>query len=184
MAADINLRNFKMVMLKLFMAFSKISLFAFGGAYSFLPLMEKELVLNQQWLEEAEYLEIVGFTSFFPGSISIKFATYTGYKLAGIPGAIVANIANLLPPVLFVIVASLLYSRFKNVTFVKASLDMIQYAVFAMIIAVAFQTVDKSQIFQLGHIIVIIASFGLFFYAKVNPAFIIVAAGILGAVFR
>lgn len=173
-----------MILLKLFLTFFKIALFAFGGAYSFLPLMESELVENQHWLENAEYLEIIGITKLFPGAVSIKFATYTGYKVAGIPGVIVANIANLLPPVLFVIIASLLYSRFKNVTFVKASLEMIQYAVFAMIIAVAIQLVDKSQIFQLKHIIIIAASFGLFFYVKVHPAFIIVTVGILGAVFR
>ena len=47
-----------MVMLKLFLAFSKISMFAFGGAYSFLPLMEAELVQNHQWLNESEFLEI------------------------------------------------------------------------------------------------------------------------------
>lgn len=173
-----------MILLKLFLAFFKIALFAFGGAYSFLPLMEKELVQNQRWLENAEYLEIIGITKLFPGAISIKFATYTGYKIAGVPGVIVANIANLLPPVLFVILASFFYSRYKDITFIKAGLEMVQYAVFAMIIAVAIQLVDKSQIFQLKHIIIIAASFGLFFYAKVHPAFIIIAAGILGAVFR
>ena len=61
---------------------------------------------------------------------------------------------------------------------------MVQYAVFAMLIAVAIQLVDKSQIFQLKHILIIIASFGLFFYVKVHPAFIIVAAGILGAAIK
>ncbi len=173
-----------MILLKLFLTFFKIALFAFGGAYSFLPLMESELVRNQQWLEKTEYLEVIGITKLFPGAISIKFATYTGYKIAGVPGVIVANIANLLPPVLFVVFASLLYSRYKDITFIKAGFEMVQYAVFAMIIAVAIQLVDKSQIFQLKHIIIIAASFGLFFYANVHPAFIIVAAGILGAVFR
>jgi chromate transporter len=173
-----------MVMFKLFLAFSKISLFAFGGAYSFLPLMEAELVQNHHWLDEAEFLEITGITKLFPGAISIKFATYTGYKIAGIPGVIIANLANLLPPILFVILASLFYSRYKDIAFVKASLEMMQYAVFAMIIAVAIQLVDKSQIFQLRHIIIILASFALFFYAKVHPAFIIAATGILGAVLR
>ncbi len=173
-----------MVMLKLFMVFSKISLFAFGGAYTFIPLMERELVQNQQWLEKAEYLEIIGITKLFPGAISIKFATYTGYKVAGVPGAIVANIANMLPPVLFVVLASMLYSKYKDIPFIKAGFEMVQYAVFAMLIAVAIQLVDKSQIFQLKHIIIIIASFGLFFYVKVHPAFIIVATGILGAVLK
>ena len=173
-----------MILLKLFVAFFKIALFAFGGAYSFLPLMESELVQNHQWLDKSEFLDITGITRLFPGAISIKFATYTGYKIAGIPGVIIANLANLLPPVLFVILASLLYSRYKEIPFMKASFEMVQYAVFAMIIAVAIQLVDKSQIFQLRHIIIMIASFGLFFYAKVHPAFIIVAVGILGAVFR
>ena len=94
-----------MILLKLFVSFFKIASFAFGGAYSFLPLMESELVNNQQWLEKAEYLEMVGITKLFPGAISIKFATYTGYKIAGIPGVIVANIANLLPPIIFVLLA-------------------------------------------------------------------------------
>ena len=120
----------------------------------------------------------------FPGAISIKFATYTGYKVAGIPGAIIANLANLLPPILFVMVSSLLYSRYKNIQFIKAGFEMVQYTIFALIIAVAIQLVEKSQVFQLRHIIIIIASFGLFFYAKIHPAFIIVATGILGAVLR
>ena len=173
-----------MILLKLFMVFSKVSLFAFGGAYSFFPLIQTEVVQNHHWLNESEFLDVAGITKLFPGAISIKFATYTGYKVAGIPGAIIANLANLLPPILFVMFASLLYSRYKNVPFIKAGFEMVQYAVFAMIIAVAIQLVDKGQIFQLRHIIIIIASFGLFFYAKVHPAFIIVATGILGAVLR
>ena len=106
-----------MVILKLFMVFTKISLFAFGGAYSFLPLIQTEVVQNHHWLDESEFLDVAAITKLFPGAISIKFATHTGYKVAGIPGAI-------------------------------------------------------------------IASFGLFLYAKVYPAFIIVATGILGAVLR
>lgn len=173
-----------MVILKLFMVFSKISLFAFGGAYTFLPLIESEVVQNQQWLEKSEFMEVVGITKMFPGAISIKFATYTGYKVAGVPGAIVANIANLLPPVLFVMIATLLYSRYKSVPVIKAACEMMQYAIFAMIIAVAIRLVDKSHIFQLKYVLVIVASFGLFFHAKVHPALIIIATGILGAVLR
>ncbi|MHC4693304.1 MAG: chromate transporter [Planctomycetota bacterium] len=173
-----------MVLLKIFMVFSKISLFAFGGAYSFLPLIQSEVVENNHWLNESEFLEVAGITKLFPGAISIKFATYTGYKIAGVPGAIIANIANLLPPVLFVMIASLLYSRYKDIPFIRAGFEMVQYAIFAMIIAVAIQLVDKSHIFQLKYIIVVIASFGLFLYAKVHPAFIIIATGLLGAVLK
>ena len=170
-----------MVLLKLFIAFSRIGLFTFGGAYSFLPLIEREVVQNHHWLDKPEFLEVLGLVSALPGAVSVKFATYTGYKVAGVPGAVVANFANLLPPVLFIMLASLVYSKYKDIQFIKAGLEMIRYAVFAMIIAVAIQVVDKSQIFQLKYLLVIIASFVLFMIAKVHPAFVIIAAGLLGA---
>ena len=173
-----------MILFELFWAFSKIGLFAFGGAYSFLPLIEAEVVQNHHWLGRPEFLEVLGIARIFPGAISIKFATYTGYKVAGVPGAIAANFGNLLPPVLFIVLATLVYSKYKDVPFVKGSLGMIQYAVFAMIIAVAIQLVDKSHVFQLKNLFVVVASFMLFVLTKVHPAFIIIGAGVLGAILR
>ena len=173
-----------MVLLELFIAFSKIGLFAFGGAYSFLPLIEREVVQNHHWLDKPEFLEVLGMVKVFPGAISIKFATYTGYKVAGVPGAIVANLGNLLPPVLFIMLATLVYSKYKDVPFIKGGLETIQCAVFAMIIAVAIQLVDKGQVFQLKYLFVIAVSFALFVLTKVHPAFIIIGAGVLGAIIR
>jgi chromate transporter len=134
-----------------------------------LPLLEKETVQNYQWLEKQEFLEVVGMSKVLPGAISIKFATYTGYKVAGVPGVIVANIANLLPPILFIMAAFLLYSKYKNIPFVKTGLEMVQYAIFAMIIAVAIQLVNKDHIFQFKYILVVAASFALFFFTRIHP---------------
>lgn len=173
-----------MVLLQLFISFLKIGLFAFGGAYSFIPLIEREVVQNHQWLAKAEFIEILGIVKVFPGAISIKFATYTGYKVAGVPGALVANFANILAPVLFIVAASFLYSKYKDVPFVKGSLEMIQYAVFAMIIAVGVQLVDKTGVYQLKNLVVVLGAFALFFLTKIHPAFIITGAAIYGGVLK
>ena len=85
-----------MILFKLFLSFFRIGLFAIGGAYSFLPLIQREVVEKYHWLTKEEFLEVLGVVQIFPGAISIKFATYTGYKMAGVPGAIMANIGNLL----------------------------------------------------------------------------------------
>ena len=170
-----------MVLLELFIAFLRISFFAFGGAESFLPLIEREVVENHHWLDKLEFLDVLGIARVVPGALSIKFATYTGYKVAGVPGAVVANFANLLPAILFIMLASLLYSKYKDVPFIKSGLKMVQYAVFAMIVAVAIQLVDKTQIFQLKYLFVIVASFVLFILTKAHPAFIIIGAGLFGA---
>ena len=169
-----------MVLLKLFIVFFRVGLFAIGGAYSFLPLLEKELVQNSRWLDKPEFLDVVGMAETFPGAISIKFATYTGYKVAGVPGAVVANIANLLPTVSFMMIALLVYSKYKDIPTVKAALKMVQYAVFAMIVAVAIKSVDKSNFLQFKYIAAVVVAFVLFAFTKTHPAFIIIGAALFG----
>jgi chromate transporter len=171
-----------MVLAELFWVFMKIGLVVFGGAYSFLPLIEREVVQGRKWLEESEFMEVTGMAQVFPGALSIKFATYTGYKVAGVGGVIAANLGNLLPAVALMMIACLLYSRYKSVEFVKRGLQMIQYAVFAMIIAVAIQLVDKSNILQFKYVAVIVVAFVLFLFTRVHPAFIILGARILGTI--
>lgn len=173
-----------MILLKLFLVFTKISLFAIGGAYSFLPLLEKELVQRYQWMGREEFLDILGIVKIFPGAISIKYATYAGYKIAGIPGAIVTNIGNLLGPMILIITASSFYVKYKNLPGIKGAFNMIQLAVFAMIIAVAFQLINVGQVMQLRSLLIITISFVLFIYTKINPALIIIGAGVLGAILK
>ena len=169
-----------MILLKIFFSFFRIGLFAIGGAYSFLPLIQKEVVEYHHWLTKEEFLEVLGIVKIFPGAISIKFATYTGYKMAGVPGAIVANIGNLLSPVVLILIATYLYSRYKEAPMVKNAFDTIQLVVFAMIIAVAFQTITLSQVSSVKNIAIIVIAFILFFYTKIHPAFIIIGAGLIG----
>jgi chromate transporter len=173
-----------MILLQLFAVFFKVGLFAIGGAYSFLPLMQKEVVETHGWLSKSEFLEVTGMVEIFPGAISIKFATYTGYKLAGIPGAAVANLANLLPPALFITVASLIYTRYGGKPGVRGALQMVRYAVFAMMIAIALKLIDTSHLLELKYVPVVVISFLLLLMTKVHPALIIVAAALYGGLIR
>ena len=170
-----------MILLNLFLSFLKIGLFAIGGAYSFLPLIEREVVIKYQWLTKSEFLDMLGAVRVLPGAISIKFATYTGYKIAGVPGAIVANLGNILGPASLIIFASAIYAKYKDVPSVQGAFNVIQLVVFSMILAVAFQLVSSSQLLSVKNILIIVASFLLFFFTKIHPAIIIIAAGLLGA---
>lgn len=169
-----------MILINLFLSFFRAGLFAIGGAYSFLPILEKELVEKYHWLTKEEFLDVLGIVKIFPGAISIKFATYTGYKTSGVTGAIVANAGNLLAPAILVIFASALYAKYKDLPSVKEAFKMIELVVFSMIIAVAFQLINVSQLVNLKSLFVIIVSFIIFLFTKINPALIIIAAGIFG----
>src|SRR3989338_5322231 len=109
------------ILINLFLAFLRVGLFAIGGAYSFLPLIEKEVVQRHHWLTREEFLDVQGITQVFPGAISIKYATYTGYKMAGFLGAFLANLGNFLAPALLIIFATTFYAKYKNASAFKGS---------------------------------------------------------------
>ncbi len=173
-----------MILIKLFFSFFKIGLFAVGGAYSFLPLIENEVVQKHGWLTKGEFLEILGITVIFPGAISIKYATYVGYKIAGIPGVLLANLGNFLPPALLIIGATMLYKEYKDVQAVKGAFNMVRVAMFAMIIAVAFKLIGIKNLASFKSVLFAVIFLGLFFSGKLNPAFIIIGAGLIGAFVR
>ncbi len=171
-----------MILLKLFFVFFRVALFAIGGAYSFLPLMEKELVDNYHWLDKNEFLDVVVMSELIPGAISIKFATYAGYKIGGIPGIIVANFANLLPALLLMLLVSLVYSRYKHISVVKGALEMARYAVIALIAGIAIKMVKIDNLAQFRYVAVILISLALFIFTKIHPAFIIIGAAFYGGI--
>lgn len=173
-----------MILVNLFLSFFKVGLFAIGGAYSFLPLIEKEVVQKFQWLTKEEFLDVLGIVKVFPGAISIKYATYTGYKIAGIPGAILANLGNLLAPASLVFFASVVFIKYKDLPAVKNAFSMIQLVIFAMIIAVAFQAMDIGHLIQPRSLLIVAASFIIFIYTKIDPALVIIAAAALGIILK
>lgn len=173
-----------MILANLFFVFFRISLFAIGGAYSFLPLIEKEVVQRYRWLNREEFLDILAVTKALPGAISIKYATYTGYKIAGIPGLLLANLGNLLAPVLLVVFASIFYKKYKDLPAVKSAFSMVQLVMFAMLISLAFQLISVNQLIQPKNLIIVIVTIIFFIYTKINPVFIILCAGILGVFLR
>jgi len=169
---------------QLFLAFFKIGLFAIGGAYSFLPLTEREVVERYRWLTPGEFLEVSGIVKMFPGAISVKYATYVGNKMAGVGGAVVANAANLLAPVTLVLFATVLYKKYRDVPAVGSAFGAIQLAVFALIIATAFKTVQPQLLVRWPALVLVVAAFTLFMYTKVEPMLILISAAVLGVLLR
>lgn len=163
-------------LITLYLSFLKIGSFSFGGAYSFIPIIEREIVTAHSWLSNDEFLRVLGMVEIIPGAISIKFATYTGYKVAGIPGAIAANLGNLTIPVLLIVIAAKLYARFENHETFKTVIDGIKFAVIGMILAIVYQYILKSSadwksflFLGLGILLTILFKF--------HPAIVVLIAG-------
>ncbi len=168
-------------LIKLFISFLKIGSFSFGGAYSLLPLIEREAVTNNGWLTHDEFLKVLGMVEVFPGAISIKYATYIGYKAAGVLGAIAANLGNLIMPATIIMIAAYFYQAYEKNEFVMKAFRGIKYAVIGLVAALIYQYGARNFEEAKGIIIMLLA-FALVFFFKLHPAYVVIIAGAVALV--
>ena len=84
--------------IKLFLIMFKIGLFTFGGGYAMIALLEREFVSGRKWVDKDEFLDLIAIAESTPGPMAINSATYVGYKVAGIFGALLGTVAVCIPP--------------------------------------------------------------------------------------
>lgn len=111
--------SFKEVM-KLFFTFMKIGAFTFGGGYAMVPLIEEEVSKKRKWISEEETLNILAISETTPGPISVNAATYVGYKVAGVWGAIMATLGLIIPSFVIILILSFFYKEFLQIHVVQA----------------------------------------------------------------
>ena len=166
---------------ELLLSFIKVGSFSFGGAYSLIPLIEREVVQNHSWLTQDEFLKVLGMVEVFPGAISIKFATYTGYKVAGIPGALVANLGNFIMPATIIMIAAYFYTQYEKNEIVTKIFTGVKFAIVGMIVAIMYQYAVKNFADAKSLIFILIGA-ALIILFKLHPAFVVIIAGILAVI--
>ncbi len=121
----------------------KIGLFTFGGGYAMISLLENEFVSKRKWIGTEEFLDMVAIAESTPGPIAINGATYIGYRVKGIPGAIFGTVGVVTPSFLIIYLISLFFSRFLSIGWVASAFKGIQVAVVFLIFSAALRLFKK-----------------------------------------
>lgn len=122
-----------MIYLQLFVSFFKVGLFAFGGGYAALPLIQEQVISENAWLSMNEFTHLVTISQMTPGPIALNAATFVGTKVAGIPGSIVATAGCVAPSCIIVTILAILYLKYKNASGLKSILATLRPATVALI---------------------------------------------------
>ncbi|PJA99822.1 MAG: chromate transporter [Ignavibacteriales bacterium CG_4_9_14_3_um_filter_30_11] len=165
----------------LFISFLKVGSFSFGGAYSLFPLIEKEVVQNHHWLQQDEFLKVLGLVEVFPGAISIKYATYTGFKVAGVLGVIAANLGNIIMPATVIMLAIYFLDYFHKNEIILKAFDGIKYAVIGMVAALLYQY-STENVAEIKGVLLILIGFSLVFFLKLHPAYVVIIAAVVSLI--
>lgn len=160
-----------------------ISAFTFGGGYVIVSLMKDRFVDTYHWLEEKEMLDLISIAQCSPGAIAVNGAIVVGYRLAGIPGIIVSVIATILPPILILSIISILYTNFISNPWIALALQGMQIGVIALLVSVCIDFIRPYvQSKNVKAICLILISFILVHFCKVNVFYLILAGLIYGIV--
>ena len=127
------------IYLESFRTFFRIGLFTLGGGYAMIPLIEEEVVNKKQWVSKDEMLDLIAIAQSCPGVFAINIATFIGYKLNKVRGAIATTVGTALPSFLIILAIAIFFSQFKDNPYVAAIFRGIRPAVVALIAVPTFR---------------------------------------------
>lgn len=166
------------MLLKLFTTFGAMSLFLFGGAYVFIPLMHSTVVDSNGWLTSQEFVDAIAMSQIMPGPIVLS-TVFIGYKVAGFLGALVATLGIFLPPGILMIVGTHALNRIKQSAVIKAALRGIRPAIIGMIFS-AVITVGMTAQHHWVSLLIFAAALLAQLRFKLDVVWVIPTAGLAG----
>ena len=129
----------------LFNTFFKIGLFTFGGGYSMIPFIEKEITQKHKFITSDELLDIFSISECTPCPISINCATFIGYKVCGFLGSLISTLGIVLPSFIIILILSLFFNSLKEFSIIVKFLQGIKVGVVILLISSIIKINSKSQ---------------------------------------
>ena len=186
-----------MIFLKLFIIFTKIGTFNFGGGYAMLSLIHNEVVVKNAWLTNSEFTDIVAISKSTPGPIGINAATYAGYvavlnqgysQWLAVAGSVIASLSIIWLPFIIMILISRYLITHKDSPVVKSVFSGLRPAIIGLIAAAAFLLMNADnfgswQTDQLRFgvsVALFAAAFFLTRKLKANPILVMIGCGLVG----
>jgi chromate transporter len=164
---------------KLLWMFLKVNLLSPSGPAS-IGLLYKEAV-SKEVMNEAQFVEAVGFSNVLPGSEALKLAMFVGFAAGGLPGVFTALLGAILPPTVMMLVVAAILEQLEHSNWIDGFVAGMSPAVAALIIVVAWELFRATSPRRIDRRTVLIAvlSAAAFWFELPSPA-VLLGAGILG----
>jgi len=167
---------------RLFFSFLKVGSVVFGSGYVLLAFLRAEFVEHLHWLTERQLIDAVTVGQFTPGPV-FTTATFIGYILAGIPGAVCATLGIFLPGFFLVAASGPLLPKIRQSARAGAVLDGVVAGSLALMAVVTWQ-LGKAAIVDWRSFLICLASLVALWRYRLNSAWLIGAAAVAGWIFK
>jgi chromate transporter len=164
----------------LFLTFLKIGAVLYGSGYVLLAFLRGDFVERLGWLTDQQLLDAVAVGQFTPGPV-FTAATFVGYLVAGVPGAILATLGIFLPSFAFVALLHPLVPRLRRSPWTAALLDGVNVAALGLMAGVAWQLGRDAIVDPLTALLALAAAILLIRF-RLNSAWLVLGGGAIGIV--
>jgi chromate transporter len=165
-------------LVRLFLIFLKIGAVLYGSGYVLLAFLRNDLVVRTGWLTSQQLLDAVAIGQFTPGPV-FTTATFIGYVLAGLPGAVLATVGIFLPSFLFVAAVNPLIPRLRRSPWMGALLDGVNVAALGLMAAVIWELGRAAIVDWLTALLAVLAAVALIRF-RINSAWLVLGGGLAG----
>lgn len=168
----------------IFLTFSKIGAFTFGGGWAMISIIEREVVDKRKWIDRSDFLDLLAVAQTLPGILAVNISVVVGDKLRGLKGALVAAAGTIMPSFLIILLIAMFLTpeTITSSPALTAIFKGIRPVVVALIIAPVFTTARSAGIgWKMAWIPAAVA---LLIWSKwpviSNPILFIVIGGVAG----
>ena len=124
--------------------FFKTGLFAVGGGLATIPFLTDMSAAHPDWFTMQQLADMIAVGESTPGPVGINMATYVGYTVAGVPGAVLATLSLVLPSFLIILIVARFLDKFSESRYVKDAFGGLRPAVTGLIAAAGFSVVQMA----------------------------------------
>jgi chromate transporter len=166
---------------RIFGAFFKIGALLFGSGYVLLAFLRRDVVLSYGWLTEGQILDAIAIGQLTPGPV-FTTATFVGYLLRGVPGAVVATVAIFLPAFMMTAVLEPLIAKLRAKPVTAAALDGLNAAAVALMVGVTW-FLARDAVVDVPTLLLAVGSLAVLLRWRVNPVWLMAVGAALGLAF-
>lgn len=174
----------------LFIVFSRVALFSWGGGPASMGLMQRETV-TVGWVTPEEFADALAVGNALPGPIAPQVSAFVGYKLAGLPGAISAVAGTILPTTLLMLVMIVFFFGIKDSPNIVAMLKAVRPVVVGLLLWTVY--IMAYSVFSVSNpgwggglvrnrdkVMIAVVTFALLTVTEINPVFLVIIAAVFG----
>lgn len=161
-----------------------ISATTFGGGAVIISMLQKAFVERLKWIDEDEMMDLIAIAQSCPGVMAVNSSIIIGYRIAGVPGALLTVLGTVTPPMIILTIISMFYVQFRSNRIVALVLKGMQAGVIAVLMSVSISMTSNvlKEKSVLNYILLALACIAVIGFG-VDVILAILGCGIIGGIY-